>query len=130
MKLFLVLLISIILFFLQAFEGLGDSAPRSNDATAAATLSSPTLVGNKNISDVISIDKKHHHHHPTKKVMINCGVECKRRCKETSRQKVCHRACKACCQKCHCVPPGVYGHKHVCPCYAKLKTHGGKPKCP
>ncbi|CAI0396372.1 unnamed protein product [Linum tenue] len=129
MKLFLVLLISIILFFLQPFEGLGDSAPRSNDA--AATLSSPTLVGNQNSSDVISIDKKHnHHHHPAKKVMINCGLECKRRCKETSRKKVCHRACKACCQKCHCVPPGTYGHKHVCPCYAKLKTHGGKPKCP
>ncbi|KAK6938523.1 Gibberellin regulated protein [Dillenia turbinata] len=71
----------------------------------------------------------HHHHHPiTKK--INCNYACSHRCKKASRKKVCLRACKTCCKKCHCVPPGTYGNKHACPCYASLKTHGNKPKCP
>ncbi|KAF3777327.1 Snakin-2 protein [Nymphaea thermarum] len=29
--------------------------------------------------------------------------------------------------RCNCVPPGTYGHKNVCPCYASLKTHGDQP---
>ncbi|KAH0711797.1 hypothetical protein AABB24_018368 [Solanum stoloniferum] len=66
--------------------------------------------------------------HPIKR--IHCGYACARRCKKSSRKKVCMRACKTCCARCKCVPPGTYGNKEVCPCYARLKTHGNKPKCP
>ncbi|KAL8159103.1 hypothetical protein V2J09_000640 [Rumex salicifolius] len=65
-----------------------------------------------------------------KKKLFNCGFACARRCREASRKKVCSRACKACCVRCHCVPPGTFGHTTACPCYAKLRTHGNKPKCP
>ncbi|OAY79400.1 Gibberellin-regulated protein 9 [Ananas comosus] len=34
---------------------------------------------------------------------------------------------RACCQ---CVPAGTSGNKTMCPCYANLRTHGLKPKCP
>ncbi|KAL2503481.1 Gibberellin-regulated protein 9 [Abeliophyllum distichum] len=61
---------------------------------------------------------------------INCSHECARRCSKSSRKNLCHRACKSCCAVCNCVPPGTYGNKNLCPCYAKLKTHGNKPKCP
>ncbi|CAI9764074.1 unnamed protein product [Fraxinus pennsylvanica] len=61
---------------------------------------------------------------------INCSHECTRRCSKSSRKNVCHRACKTCCERCHCVPPGTYGNKNVCPCYANQRTHGNKPKCP
>ncbi|XP_055834294.1 snakin-2-like [Solanum dulcamara] len=61
---------------------------------------------------------------------IHCGYACARRCKKSSRKKVCMRACKTCCARCKCVPPGTYGNKQACPCYAKLKTHGNRPKCP
>lgn len=60
----------------------------------------------------------------------DCSSACSRRCKEASRKKRCTRACKSCCMRCHCVPPGTYGHKNACPCYARLKTHGNKLKCP
>ncbi|XP_059454688.1 gibberellin-regulated protein 9-like [Corylus avellana] len=76
-------------------------------------------------SNVIAPDSKHHL--PKK---INCSSACSRRCKEASRKKRCTRACKSCCMRCHCVPPGTYGHKNACPCYARLKTHGNKLKCP
>ncbi|KAM3305862.1 gibberellin-regulated protein 9 isoform X2 [Capsicum chacoense] len=66
--------------------------------------------------------------HPTKR--IHCGYACARRCKKSSRKKVCTRACKTCCARCKCVPPGTYGNKEACPCYARLKTHGNRPKCP
>uniref|UniRef100_A0A1D1XXH6 Gibberellin-regulated protein 9 n=1 Tax=Anthurium amnicola TaxID=1678845 RepID=A0A1D1XXH6_9ARAE len=61
---------------------------------------------------------------------INCKFACARRCSKASRQNFCSRACGACCLKCHCVPPGTYGNTHMCPCYASLRTHGHKPKCP
>ncbi|VFQ76898.1 unnamed protein product [Cuscuta campestris] len=61
---------------------------------------------------------------------IDCGAACAGRCKVASRQKICMRACKTCCGRCNCVPPGTSGHKEVCPCYANMTTHGGKPKCP
>ncbi|CAN6440356.1 unnamed protein product [Victoria cruziana] len=61
---------------------------------------------------------------------INCKFACARRCREASRMNVCTRACGTCCMRCNCVPPGTYGHKDVCPCYASLKTHGNQPKCP
>ncbi|KAH7861801.1 hypothetical protein Vadar_031028 [Vaccinium darrowii] len=66
-------------------------------------------------------------YHPKK---INCNYACLRRCRQASRKNVCNRACKTCCMRCHCVPPGTYGNKSACPCYASLKTHGNKPKCP
>ncbi|CAI9787006.1 unnamed protein product [Fraxinus pennsylvanica] len=61
---------------------------------------------------------------------INCSYACSRRCRESSRKNVCKRACKSCCARCHCVPPGTYGNKGACPCYASLRTHGNKLKCP
>ncbi|PIN10898.1 hypothetical protein CDL12_16500 [Handroanthus impetiginosus] len=66
-------------------------------------------------------------HQPKK---INCSYACSRRCRKASRKKICHRACKTCCKRCNCVPPGTYGNKELCPCYASLRTHGNKPKCP
>ncbi|KAF8404217.1 hypothetical protein HHK36_009100 [Tetracentron sinense] len=61
---------------------------------------------------------------------INCHYACSKRCRKASRKNVCTRACGTCCMRCHCVPPGTYGNKNACPCYARLKTHGHKPKCP
>ncbi|XP_077247586.1 cypmaclein-like [Tasmannia lanceolata] len=61
---------------------------------------------------------------------INCGSACDYRCSKASRHKICIRACNTCCERCHCVPPGTSGNTDVCPCYAKMKTHGGRLKCP
>ncbi|XP_010260041.1 PREDICTED: gibberellin-regulated protein 9-like [Nelumbo nucifera] len=61
---------------------------------------------------------------------INCHFACARRCRKSSRKNVCTRACGTCCMRCRCVPPGTYGNKKACPCYARLKTHGHRPKCP
>ncbi|RWR83486.1 hypothetical protein CKAN_01224200 [Cinnamomum micranthum f. kanehirae] len=61
---------------------------------------------------------------------INCPHACAKRCRSASRKNVCTRACGTCCMRCHCVPPGTYGNRNACPCYASLRTHGGKPKCP
>ncbi|KAL6315544.1 hypothetical protein AAG906_000846 [Vitis piasezkii] len=66
----------------------------------------------------------------TRHHMQYCSYACSRRCRKASRKNVCNRACKTCCKRCHCVPPGTYGNKNMCPCYASLKTHGHKPKCP
>ncbi|KAI3464402.1 hypothetical protein Pfo_021065 [Paulownia fortunei] len=62
--------------------------------------------------------------------VTDCSYACSRRCRKSSRKNLCHRACKSCCVRCHCVPPGTYGNKGLCPCYASLRTHGNKPKCP
>ncbi|GLT64759.1 hypothetical protein SLA2020_372300 [Shorea laevis] len=62
--------------------------------------------------------------------MIDCNGKCEYRCSKASRHKMCMRACNSCCQRCNCVPPGTSGNYNVCPCYANLKTHGGKRKCP
>ncbi|XP_022858014.1 gibberellin-regulated protein 11-like, partial [Olea europaea var. sylvestris] len=59
-----------------------------------------------------------------------CGKECGRRCQLSSRPNLCHRACGTCCKRCNCVPPGTAGNQDVCPCYAKMTTHGGRKKCP
>nr|AAS48461.1 GASA-like protein [Gerbera hybrid cultivar] len=59
-----------------------------------------------------------------------CYPLCVVRCKLHSRQNVCLRACVTCCDRCKCVPPGHYGNKEVCKCWANMKTHGGRPKCP
>ncbi|KEH43555.1 gibberellin-regulated protein 2 [Medicago truncatula] len=61
---------------------------------------------------------------------IDCNGKCGYRCSKASRQKICMRACTSCCRKCNCVPPGTSGNSDMCPCYASLKTHGGKLKCP
>ncbi|RRT43626.1 hypothetical protein B296_00043637 [Ensete ventricosum] len=61
---------------------------------------------------------------------VYCPGKCSHRCSKASRHKMCMRACIACCHKCHCVPHGTHGHKEECPCYAHMKTHHGKPKCP
>ncbi|XP_031481309.1 cypmaclein-like [Nymphaea colorata] len=61
---------------------------------------------------------------------IDCGEECTRRCSKADRHNMCIRACNTCCARCQCVPPGTSGNRDVCPCYAKMKTHEGKYKCP
>ncbi|CAN6450060.1 unnamed protein product [Victoria cruziana] len=61
---------------------------------------------------------------------IDCGKECDRRCIKTDRHNMCIRACNTCCKTCHCVPPGTSGNRDSCPCYAKMKTHKEKYKCP
>ncbi|KAJ0972045.1 hypothetical protein J5N97_020004 [Dioscorea zingiberensis] len=61
---------------------------------------------------------------------IDCVGKCNYRCSKASRHKMCIRACNTCCQRCHCVPPGTSGNRDVCPCYANMKTHGGRLKCP
>ncbi|XP_051139474.1 gibberellin-regulated protein 3-like [Andrographis paniculata] len=61
---------------------------------------------------------------------INCGRECSRRCGKSSRKNLCHRSCNSCCIRCRCVPPGTFGNKHMCPCYARLRTRHNKFKCP
>ncbi|XP_020246688.1 gibberellin-regulated protein 9 [Asparagus officinalis] len=74
---------------------------------------------------VVTADKMHH-----RRPKINCSFACARRCRKSSRKNVCHRACGTCCLRCHCVPAGTYGNKNSCPCYARLRTHGKRPKCP
>ncbi|XP_057973143.1 snakin-2-like [Malania oleifera] len=61
---------------------------------------------------------------------IDCGAACAARCRLASRQRMCHRACGTCCARCSCVPPGTSGNRDVCPCYAKMRTHGNRLKCP
>ncbi|KAG9443030.1 hypothetical protein H6P81_018884 [Aristolochia fimbriata] len=61
---------------------------------------------------------------------IDCGAACAGRCRLSSRPNLCKRACGSCCARCNCVPPGTYGNKEQCPCYAKMTTRGNKPKCP
>ncbi|PIA40985.1 hypothetical protein AQUCO_02300038v1 [Aquilegia coerulea] len=61
---------------------------------------------------------------------IDCGSACEHRCSKSSRHKMCIRACNTCCSRCDCVPPGTSGNEDVCPCYAKMTTHGGRHKCP
>ncbi|OAY82856.1 Gibberellin-regulated protein 3 [Ananas comosus] len=61
---------------------------------------------------------------------IDCAAKCDYRCSKAGWHKACIRACNTCCERCHCVPPGTLGNKDVCPCYANMTTHGGRPKCP
>ncbi|GLJ24070.1 hypothetical protein SUGI_0459060 [Cryptomeria japonica] len=61
---------------------------------------------------------------------IDCKAACTGRCKAASLNDRCLRACGTCCARCNCVPPGTYGNKQLCPCYANMKTRGNKPKCP
>ncbi|CAA7027225.1 unnamed protein product [Microthlaspi erraticum] len=97
-----------------------------------AELSSYSNAETSSVSQIQTNDEietaafKKTHHRPK----FNCGHACARRCKETSRKKVCHRACGSCCAKCQCVPPGTSGHTASCRCYATLRTHGNKLKCP
>ncbi|GLJ24073.1 hypothetical protein SUGI_0459110 [Cryptomeria japonica] len=61
---------------------------------------------------------------------IDCNASCTERCKAASRTRRCMRACGTCCARCNCVPPGTYGNRDTCPCYANMRTHGNKLKCP
>ncbi|XP_059631925.1 cypmaclein-like [Cornus florida] len=61
---------------------------------------------------------------------IDCKGKCAFRCSKAKAQKMCIRSCNSCCEKCNCVPPGTSMNREMCPCYAGLTTHGGKPKCP
>ncbi|KAI3933728.1 hypothetical protein MKW92_028743 [Papaver armeniacum] len=122
--------ILLIFLFLQVFA----------DASFFEPLSSDSVDNVKETGDITDSHKTHHHkkiHHHHKKVhhyhkqpKINCKFACSKRCMKSSRKNVCSRACGTCCERCHCVPPGTYGNTKVCPCYAKLKTHGNKAKCP
>ncbi|ESW17483.1 hypothetical protein PHAVU_007G243400 [Phaseolus vulgaris] len=109
------LFILAILLLLQAF------AEASSISTGVASFLENTHGGTKNVA----LNNKDIQQHK-----INCKYECSRRCSKALKRKRCKRACKSCCHRCHCVPPGTYGHKDLCPCYARLKTHGNKPKCP
>nr|QLH55396.1 snakin 6 [Allium cepa] len=84
-------------------------------------------ISNLDDQEVTSL---HKHRIIRRRPRINCHFACARRCSKSSRKNVCHRACGTCCLRCHCVPPGTYGNTHTCPCYAGLKTHGKKLKCP
>ncbi|EYU22850.1 hypothetical protein ABFS82_03G110100 [Erythranthe guttata] len=123
MKLLLSILL-IALFAIQAFS----EAKSVIDATTTTHSLSEAEDGGENLGSLIK--KHHHHHHHHHPRTINCSNECSRRCSKASRKKICLRACKTCCARCHCVPPGTYGNKDLCPCYASLRTHGNRPKCP
>ncbi|EFJ09718.1 hypothetical protein SELMODRAFT_129438, partial [Selaginella moellendorffii] len=60
----------------------------------------------------------------------DCTKECNRRCSKAGRPKRCLKCCNICCAKCHCVPPGTYGNRETCPCYATMTNHRGGLKCP
>ncbi|TJX44088.1 hypothetical protein E8P77_30035 [Soehngenia saccharolytica] len=61
---------------------------------------------------------------------IDCKAACGERCKAASLNDRCLRACGTCCARCKCVPPGTYGNRELCPCYANMTTHGNRTKCP
>ncbi|POO00190.1 Gibberellin regulated protein [Trema orientale] len=113
MKLFSVFIIATLLLM----QALAEASPINNNAGESLSHS----VDEENA--VVALHKKH-------LPKINCNYACSRRCKKAYKKKRCKRACNACCMRCHCVPPGTYGHKNVCPCYARLRTHGNKLKCP
>ncbi|KAI4346396.1 hypothetical protein L6164_007293 [Bauhinia variegata] len=58
---------------------------------------------------------------------INCDEGCSRRCSQAYKQKRCMIACLSCCHTCQCIPPGTYGNKEVCPCYANSRPVGISP---
>ncbi|XP_040997859.1 gibberellin-regulated protein 9-like [Juglans microcarpa x Juglans regia] len=114
MKLIFSVSVIAVLLLLQAFA----------EASSANSVPSSTLAS-MDAGDAASLRAKHR-----PQIKINCSSACSKRCKKASRKKRCTRACKSCCMRCHCVPPGTYGNKNACPCYARLKTHGNKLKCP
>ncbi|KAI3991908.1 hypothetical protein MKX01_012853 [Papaver californicum] len=118
--------ILLILLFLQVFADASFFDPLSSDSDNDVKKSGDTADSHLHKK----VHHHHHHHHYHKQPKINCKLACSRRCMKSSRKNVCSRACGTCCERCHCVPPGTYGNTKVCPCYAKLKTHGNKAKCP
>ncbi|XP_022720035.1 gibberellin-regulated protein 11-like [Durio zibethinus] len=62
----------------------------------------------------------------------DCETKCAFRCSKSWKPKMCHKTCNTCCQMCNdgCVPPGPTANRDVCPCYAQMKTHGNRYKCP
>ncbi|KAK9095949.1 hypothetical protein Sjap_021446 [Stephania japonica] len=114
MKLLLSMFIVLLLVLPQEFVEASDST----------TLDSLSTIKEGDVGEVAALHKMY------LRPKINCEFACARRCRESSRVKVCARACGSCCERCQCVPPGTYGNKAACPCYATLRTHGRKPKCP
>ncbi|GMH00322.1 hypothetical protein Nepgr_002161 [Nepenthes gracilis] len=120
MKLFSLLIVTVLL--LQAFTGA---------LSFSGALNSLGNVEGGYESAVMAIHKSSGGRYiKNVPIKINCNVKCGRRCSRASREKVCKRACGACCMRCLCVPAGTFGNKDACPCYAGLKTHGGRSKCP
>ncbi|CAN8312951.1 unnamed protein product [Cochlearia groenlandica] len=109
-----------LLSLLLLSQVLGDIYSSSNDES-----SSVSQIQSNDENETAAF-KRTHHRHPR----IHCGHACARRCRETSRKKVCLRACGSCCAKCRCVPSGTSGNTASCPCYARLRTHGNRLKCP
>ncbi|KAH7279624.1 hypothetical protein KP509_37G026700 [Ceratopteris richardii] len=60
----------------------------------------------------------------------DCPGRCKGRCRLAGAYKRCIQMCMICCKDCSCVPPGTYGNKWACPCYARMKNDKGTDKCP
>ncbi|XP_022772398.1 gibberellin-regulated protein 3-like [Durio zibethinus] len=62
----------------------------------------------------------------------DCQTKCAFRCSKSWKPKMCLKTCNTCCQRCNdgCVPPGPTANRDVCPCYAQMKTHGNRYKCP
>ncbi|KAJ4962518.1 hypothetical protein NE237_022457 [Protea cynaroides] len=111
------LLLSLVVVFLLVLQAFAD-------AHASVDNGVNSLTSMNEGEDGTALYKKYHH------PKINCHFACSRRCRKSSRKNVCSRACGTCCMRCNCVPPGPYGNKSVCPCYASLRTHGHKLKCP
>ncbi|XP_020249759.1 gibberellin-regulated protein 1-like [Asparagus officinalis] len=62
---------------------------------------------------------------------IDCAAKCEVRCSKSWKPKMCHKTCETCCHRCNCVPSGTSMEtRSECPCYAQMKTHGNRLKCP
>ncbi|XP_010460028.1 PREDICTED: gibberellin-regulated protein 9-like isoform X1 [Camelina sativa] len=109
-----------IISYLLLSQALAELSSSSN----AAETSSASQFQTNDENQTAAFKRTHH------RPRFNCGYACARRCSETSRKNVCYRACGSCCAKCQCVPPGTSGNTAACPCYANLRTHGNKLKCP
>ncbi|GAA0163537.1 hypothetical protein LIER_39615 [Lithospermum erythrorhizon] len=120
MKFFLFFLIVILLF--QSFTEAISSVTSDEEAAAVRSLNHQVEETRDQDSSLVKTIQS--------KKKINCKYACAKRCKLSSRKKVCIRACGTCCTKCNCVPPGTYGNHNACSCYARLKTHGNRLKCP
>ncbi|CAL9215953.1 unnamed protein product [Arabidopsis halleri] len=121
-KMNVVAFVMLIISLLLLSQALAELSSSSNNET-----SSVSQIQTNDENQTAAFKRTYHYHHRPR---INCGHACARRCSKTSRKKVCHRACGSCCAKCQCVPPGTSGNTAACPCYANIRTHGNKLKCP
>ncbi|XP_042487726.1 gibberellin-regulated protein 9 [Macadamia integrifolia] len=109
------LIFSLFVVFLLVLQAFAEASVDNNGVDSLTSMEE---------GDGTALYKKYHH------PKINCHFACSRRCRKSSRKNVCTRACGTCCMRCKCVPPGTFGNKGFCPCYASLRTHGHKLKCP